>query len=161
MRALLLLLAGLWAALPAGAAPLCAPDRVSFETGEGRVAFEVEIADEPGEQTRGLMFRPRLPEDEGMLFVYDAPREASFWMKNTMIPLDMIFIDDAGRVVNIAARTVPYSLEPRRSEGPVRAVLEINGGLAEALGIVPGAQAIHPAFRAAPEGVRCPPAGGS
>ncbi|GMG84666.1 hypothetical protein LNKW23_38820 [Paralimibaculum aggregatum] len=139
-----------------GGALGCAAERITLLAEGAPVVFDIEIADDPEEQARGLMFRQSLPREAGMLFVYSRPQPASFWMKNTMIPLDMIFIDDSGRVLNIAAETVPYSLAARSSEGVVRAVLEINGGLAAELGIGPGTQALHPAFEAAPEGLRCP-----
>ncbi len=148
----------LWAsaiAASAAAPPVCEPERIALMTEDGPVAFEVEIADTPDEQSRGLMFRPSLADDRGMLFLYERPRIATFWMKNTMIPLDMIFLDATGAVVNIEAEAVPYSLTARRSEAPVVAVLEIRGGLAAELGIAPGTQAVHPAFHEAPEGARC------
>lgn len=109
----------------------------------------------PADQARGLMFRPHLPREAGMLFVYDPPQPARFWMKNTMIPLDLVFIDDTGTVLNVAARAEPYSLATLSSAGPVRAVLEINGGLAEAEGIGQGTPVRHPAFAAAPPARRC------
>ncbi|MEM7509183.1 MAG: DUF192 domain-containing protein, partial [Pseudomonadota bacterium] len=109
------------------------------------------------EQSRGLMFRPSLARDAGMLFIMDPPRAAQFWMRNTMISLDLLFIDDTGKVLNVEADAVPYSERALRSDGEVRAVLEINGGLAEELGIGAGAQAIHPAFLTAPEPHRCAP----
>ena len=90
------------------------------------------------EQTRGLMFRTSLPADGGMLFPFPKPRIASFWMKNTLIPLDMFFIRADGSIANIAANTVPYSEEPVPSDGPVAAVLEIAGGRSAELGIKPG-----------------------
>jgi hypothetical protein len=135
----------------------CDRASITILTGEGKAHFAVEIADEPAEQARGLMFRPALPEGAGMLFLYDPPQQARFWMRNTMIPLDMVFIDDAGRVESVAERRDTYSERVSGSGGPVRAVLEINGGLAARLGIGPGDQAVHPAFRAAPEGARCDP----
>ncbi len=140
----------------ADAASACDPLEIEILTGQGSRTFAIEIADDPDEQARGLMFRPALPADAGMLFVYDPPRPANFWMRNTMIPLDMIFIDDTGRVESIAERTDPYSERVSSSQGDVRAVLEINGGVSRALGIGPGAQVIHPAFETAPEAVRCP-----
>jgi len=140
----------------AGAAPACDPDQIEILADPGSRTFSIEIADDPAEQARGLMYRPALPADAGMLFVYDRPSPASFWMRNTMIPLDMIFIDDTGRVESIAERTDPYSERVSSSQGDVRAVLEINGGLSRALGIGPGDQVIHPAFETAPEEVRCP-----
>jgi hypothetical protein len=139
----------------AGAAPVCDPDQIEILAGEGRQSFAIEIADDPAEQARGLMFRPALPAGAGMLFIFETPRPANFWMRNTMIPLDMIFIDDTGRVESIAERADSYSERVSSSLGDVRAVLEINGGLSRTLGIDPGDQVIHPAFRDAPDEVLC------
>ena len=86
----------------------------------------------------GLMYRDKLAPDRGMIFPFDPPRDASFWMRNTLIPLDMIFVRADGSIANIAANTVPYSEVPMTSEGPVAAVLEIAGGRAAELGIKPG-----------------------
>jgi uncharacterized protein len=84
------------------------------------------------------MNRSELAPDRGMIFPFDPPRDASFWMKNTLIPLDMVFVRADGSIANIAADTVPLSLEPMTSDGPVKAVLEIAGGRAAELGIKPG-----------------------
>ena len=100
--------------------------------------FRVELARTPAEQARGLMFRDRMGPDEGMVFPLDRPRMAAFWMKNTVIPLDIIFIGTDGRILNIAANTVPYSLDSVLSDGTARAVLELNGGRAAQLGIAAG-----------------------
>ena len=100
--------------------------------------FTVEIARTEEEQATGLMNRSELAPDRGMIFPFDPPRDASFWMKNTLIPLDMIFVRADGSIANIAENTVPLSLEPEMSEGPVRAVLEIAGGRSAELGIKPG-----------------------
>jgi len=100
--------------------------------------FTVEIARTPEEQAMGLMYRNALAPDRGMIFPFDPPRDASFWMRNTLIPLDMIFVRADGSIANIAANTVPYSEEPVPSEGPVAAVLEIPGGRSAELGIQPG-----------------------
>ena len=97
--------------------------------------FVVEVARTEAEQERGLMFRDKLAPDGGMIFPMTPPRMASFWMKNTVIPLDMIFIRADGSIARIAAETVPYSLDPVTSGEPVAAVLEIAGGRAAALGI--------------------------
>ena len=97
--------------------------------------FQVEVARSEAEQQRGLMFRERLAPDRGMIFPMSPPRFASFWMKNTVIPLDMIFIREDGSIAKIAADTVPYSLAPVPSDEPVVAVLEIAGGRAAELGI--------------------------
>ena len=101
-------------------------------------AFKVEVARTESEQARGLMFRESLAPDAGMIFPMDPPRPASFWMKNTVIPLDMIFIRADGTIARIAADTVPYSLDPVDSGEPVAAVLELAGGRAAALGISEG-----------------------
>ena len=102
--------------------------------------FRVEVARTSEEQAKGLMFRRAMGADEGMLFPFDPPRQASFWMKNTVIPLDIVFIGTDGRVLNISANAEPYSLDPRPSEGVTGAVLELNGGRAAELGIAPGAR---------------------
>ncbi len=100
--------------------------------------FTVEVARSPEEQQMGLMNRQSLAPDRGMIFPYDPPQPASFWMKNTLIPLDIIFIRADGTIARIAAQTVPLSLEPVPSLEPVAAVLEIAGGRAAELGIAPG-----------------------
>ena len=102
--------------------------------------FRVEVARTHAEQAKGLMFRTAMGPDEGMLFPFDPPRPASFWMKNTVIPLDIVFIGPDGLVSNIAADATPYSLDSIPSAGAAAAVLEINGGRAAELGIVPGAR---------------------
>ncbi len=102
--------------------------------------FRVEVARTSPEQAQGLMFRTTMGADEGMIFPMKPPRDAAFWMKNTVIPLDIIFIGVDGQVLNIAANAVPYSLQPPPSAGPVKGVLELNGGRAAALGIGPGAK---------------------
>ncbi|WP_240913759.1 DUF192 domain-containing protein [Sphingomonas sp. HDW15A] len=102
--------------------------------------FTVEVARTPEEQTYGLMNRGSLDPDRGMIFPYDPPQEVAFWMKNTLIPLDIIFIAPGGRILNIAANTTPLSLEPVPSAGPVEAVLELAGGRAAELGMAAGDQ---------------------
>ena len=103
-----------------------------------RHAFAVEVALSRLEQSKGLMFRSEMGADEGMLFPMDPPRVASFWMKNTVIPLDMVFIGTDHRILNIEAETVPYSEQPHFAAGLAIAVLELNGGRAAELGIGPG-----------------------
>jgi uncharacterized membrane protein (UPF0127 family) len=100
--------------------------------------FTVEVARTEEEQATGLMNRSSLVPDRGMIFPFEPPREASFWMKNTLIPLDMIFVRADGTIANIEANTVPLSLQPVYSEGPVAAVLEIAGGRSAELGIKAG-----------------------
>ena len=103
-----------------------------------RQEFRVELAQSRYEQAKGLMFRTAMGADEGMLFPMDPPRPASFWMKNTVIPLDIIFIGSDRRILNIAANAVPYSEKNLDSDGLAAAVLELNGGRAAELGIAPG-----------------------
>jgi hypothetical protein len=112
------------------------PVVVATDTGEH--LFRAEVADTPAARSQGLMFREELALDAAMLFLFDPPRRVSFWMKNTFISLDMLFIDARGRIVHIAERTEPRTLDPHGPEQPVRAVLEINGGLADRLGIRAG-----------------------
>ncbi|MGB8930976.1 MAG: DUF192 domain-containing protein [Anaeromyxobacteraceae bacterium] len=103
----------------------------------GRFVVPVEIARTDPERARGLMFRETLAADAGMLFIFEETAEHPFWMKNTLLPLDMIFIGDDGRVSGVVVRATPGSLEPR-SGGPSRFVLEVNGGWAEAHGVAAG-----------------------
>jgi uncharacterized protein len=114
-----------------------APLRVITAAG-ARHDFKVEMARSGEEQQRGLMFRTAMGPDEGMLFPREPAEVRSFWMKNTVIPLDIIFIGSDRRILNIAANTVPYSLDSVPSAGPVIAVLELIGGRAAQLGIKPG-----------------------
>ena len=101
-------------------------------------SVRVEVARTSTEQARGLMFRTAMEPDEGMLFPLQQPRLASFWMHNTVISLDIVFIAPDGRILNIAANTVPYDDRPVTSLGITAAVLELNGGRAAQLGIAPG-----------------------
>ena len=102
--------------------------------------FQVEVARTEQEQDKGLMYRTSLPADAGMLFPFEKPRFASFWMKNTLIPLDMLFVRADGSIDRIAENTIPESLEPVVSGGEVAAVLELAGGTAARLGIDEDAQ---------------------
>jgi hypothetical protein len=114
-------------------------------TGSAEHRFTIEVADTPDERARGLMFRETMAPDAGMLFDYGSDqRGVAFWMKNTPLPLDMIFIREDGTITQIAADTTPYSLEPIASREPVRFVLEVNAGTAARLGITPGGRLVHP-----------------
>lgn len=108
--------------------------------------FSVEIAKTPMEQEVGEMFRPSIPDNGGMLFVWPAPQVSDMWMKNTMVPLDMVFIDANHRIKAIAENAVPYSLAPISSHGAVIATLELKGGITEKLGIVVGDTVNSPVF---------------
>lgn len=114
-----------------------------------RHAFRVEMAVSGDDQMIGLMFRPAVGADEGMLFDWGAPRESTMWMRNTITALDMVFIDADGRIHRIAERTVPRSLAIIESRGPVRATLELAAGTAERLNLRIGDRVIHPMFGAA------------
>lgn len=107
-------------------------------TARGPHAFRVEVARTPQEQAKGLMFRTEMGADEGMLFPYDQPHVLSFWMRNTVLSLDLVFIDEQRRIINIAENAVPYSEQSILSDAPGIAVLELNGGRARELGIVAG-----------------------
>jgi uncharacterized membrane protein (UPF0127 family) len=138
--------------LTAGAAlaeATCAPDRLDLRWDGGSESFAVELADDGAERSQGLMFRESMDPGSGMLFVYETPRRAQFWMKNTLIPLDMIFADATGTVTRVHANAVPGDLTPIDGGEGVRFVLEINGGLAARLGITPGALLRHPSIPAA------------
>lgn len=119
---------------------------LTIVSGETSHDFTVEVADDPEETALGLMFRETLDEDKGMLFDFGVPRVPSMFMKNTLIPLDMLFVDTEGEIIMIARNTVPGSLRTISPPVPVKGVLEINGGQAAALGISPGDRIEHPVF---------------
>ncbi len=124
--------------LAAGAASSAQLATVKLIGGPEIRQFQVEVVDTPETRARGLMYRTELAPDAGMLFVFERPADVGFWMRNTYIPLDMIFIDRHARVVHIHHRAQPHD-ETMISPGqPITHVLEINGGLSEALGIEPG-----------------------
>jgi uncharacterized membrane protein (UPF0127 family) len=110
-------------------------------------AFSVELVENDADRAKGLMFRKELPEGSGMLFDFHREQDVSFWMENTYIPLDMIFIRGDGRILRIAENTEPLSTRMIPSGGPVRAVLEVIGGTARKLGIAPGDRVGHPIFK--------------
>jgi len=112
--------------------------KVVIDTQKGPVVFNVEVAADGASQEKGLMYRTTLATDAGMLFDFHQPNLVVFWMKNTPLSLDMLFIRADATVSTIAANTVPYSEDKIPASEPVRAVLEINGGRAVALGIQPG-----------------------
>lgn len=117
-----------------------------IDTSRGPVTFQVEVADDEMERQNGLMFRKSLAPDRGMLFEFPDTAPRSFWMKNTYIPLDIIYIDPEGYIVSIAAMTTPHSEEGIPSRGLAKGVLEIAGGRAGELGIKPGDRIRHPFF---------------
>jgi len=128
--------------------PARALDRntVEIATKNGVQVFSVEIADTEAAREKGLMFRKSLPPGQGMLFDFHREAPVGFWMKNTYIPLDMIFIRGNGRIANIAENAKPLSETVIPSDGPVLAVLEVAGGTARKLGIAPGDRVANPIF---------------
>lgn len=120
--------------------------RLVIVSGGKHHSFTVEIADTDERRALGLMYRTSLAADAGMLFDFKRDEDVAMWMRNTRIPLDMLFIDRTGRIVNIAERAVPFSEATIPSAAPVRAVLEVNGGTAARLGLKAGDRVIHPIF---------------
>jgi uncharacterized membrane protein (UPF0127 family) len=149
--AVALMLAGALAA-PADAQPGKLEDLASFPTvsleihagKKKRHVLHVWVASTPSRQAQGLMFVRSLPPMRGMLFVHQNPKPISMWMKNTYIPLDMVFIDDQGRIQQIVEHTTPHSLDTIRSKQPAIAVLEIAAGEAKRLGLKPGQRVSYP-----------------
>jgi uncharacterized protein len=119
---------------------------LSIVSTTGKHTFNVELAETPAQQEQGLMFRRELAPDAGMLFDFKQPTMATMWMKNTLIPLDMLFVGEDGRIVNIHERAVPQSEAIIAAAAPVRAVIELNGGTAARLGIKPGDRVLFPIF---------------
>jgi uncharacterized membrane protein (UPF0127 family) len=115
-----------------------------LKTDSGEHSFNVEVATSERERAIGLMFRRSLPETGGMLFLYDQPQRAAMWMRNTYIPLDMIFISADGRVHRIETNTEPFSTDVIPSEGEVVGVLELNAGQADRIGLKRGDLVIYP-----------------
>jgi uncharacterized membrane protein (UPF0127 family) len=117
-----------------------------LHTDTGPHSFNIEIAKTPSEKILGLMYRRSLPSDAGMLFLYDRPQPVTFWMRNTYIPLDMVFIGADGRVQRIESHTEPFSLAAISSDGDVESVLELNAGTADAIGLKVGDRVDSPAL---------------
>ncbi|MGB2658378.1 MAG: DUF192 domain-containing protein [Pseudolabrys sp.] len=121
---------------------------LEIATKSGGHVFAVEVVDNDADRAKGLMYRKELPEGRGMLFDFHREQEVSFWMQNTYIPLDMVFIRGDGRILRIAENTEPLSTRLIPSGGPVRAVLEVVAGTAQKLGIAPGDRVASPIFNA-------------
>ncbi len=121
-------------------------DPLKIVTSTGEHAFEVEVTETPEQKARGLMFRRSLPDNAGMLFPYLPPQEATMWMRNTYISLDMVFIKADGRVHRIEHGTEPFSESVIASRGDVAAVLELKAGVAARIGLAPGDRVIHGLF---------------
>lgn len=108
--------------------------------------FNIWIADDDQRRARGLMFIKQLGQDDGMLFIYPQVQPVAMWMKNTYVPLDMLFVGADGKVIRVVEKTKPLSLETIESGGPALGVVELPGGTAARLKITKGAQVMHPAF---------------
>lgn len=121
-------------------------DVLKIITSSGEHTFTVEVADTPSDRARGLMFRRSLADDAGMLFPHSPPEEATMWMKNTYISLDMVFIRADGIVHRIEFGTEPFSEAVIASNGPVAAVLELRAGIAPKIGLKPGDRVLHSTF---------------
>jgi uncharacterized protein len=121
-------------------------ETLTIDTADGSRRFQVEIADDEAERARGLMFRRQMAANHGMLFDFDPPERVSFWMRNTHLPLDIIFIGADGLILNIAENTTPYSDAGIPSRGTARGVLELNAGRARELGIAAGDRVHHRIF---------------
>ena len=133
-------------AVAAAAAAACSDDTVWVRGDFGEARFTVELADDPRERAIGLMHRPSMPLSAGMLFIYPAPQRLSFWMRNTLIELDLLFVDAQGVIRNIHERAQPLDETPIVGGNNLTHVLEINGGLSKQLGIDVGDQMRHPSF---------------
>lgn len=132
-------------AVAAAPAPV-ALETLTIDTARGTLTFKVEIADDEAERQQGLMYRTSLAPDAGMLFIWDKAAPRAFWMRNTYIPLDIIYIGTGGQIVSIAAMTEPFNETPIPSDGPALGVLEIAGGRAAELGITVGDRVRHRIF---------------
>jgi uncharacterized membrane protein (UPF0127 family) len=122
-----------------------------IQTAKGPQRFHVELADTDNTRARGMMFRTSMAPDAGTLFDFRQEQLASFWMRNTLLPLDMLFIKADGTILNIHQRAIPHDETGINSAGPVRAVLEINGGTVSRLGIRPGDRVQHAIFGSPPK----------
>ena len=128
------------------AAPAAEMQTLEIATGNGVQSFSVEVMTNDADRAKGLMFRRELPDGQGMLFNFQTDQEVAFWMENTFISLDLIFINADGRIRRIAEKAEPMSRATIPSGGPVRAVLEVIGGTASKLGIKEGDRVVHPIF---------------
>ena len=146
-RGLTAAIGGLLAFLFSFEAAACTADAVVFRTSAGDVSFSAEVADDEATRAQGLMWREEMAADHGMLFVYPTARPVTFWMKNTPLPLDIIFVNGRGVVCGIAKDTTPFSEDFIPSRCAAQTVFEVNAGEAEAQGVSVGAVMRHPAVR--------------
>ncbi len=138
------------------AADSCVPGTLDLKDADSTLRFTVEVADDEAERAQGLMFRKAMPKFSGMIFVYDTPQPVAFWMRNTLIPLDMLFFDGSGRLEAIKTNATPHDETPIPGGNDIRYVLEINGGLSRELGIEPGAVIRTPSLDQSTAAWPCP-----
>jgi uncharacterized membrane protein (UPF0127 family) len=146
LRRHLLVLILLLAALPASALETFGTSELTVLTSGGPQRFTIELALSNAQMEQGLMFRRSLAPNAGMLFDFKSPTNIAMWMKNTLIPLDMLFLDERGRIIDIHERAVPLSTDVIAAKAPARYVIELNGGTAARLGIKPADQVTSPYF---------------
>ena len=132
--------------LPFGAQAACSDNQIKLRGTWGKAVFDVEVVADPAARAQGLMFRETMPRGAGMLFVYERPQTVAFWMKNTLIPLDMIFASEDGVVRKVHSNAIPGDLTPIPGGDNIMYVLEINGGLSEIYGINAGSEMRHEIF---------------
>jgi uncharacterized membrane protein (UPF0127 family) len=142
-----LVIALLLAAVPAWALETFGTSELTIQTAAGPQKFSIELALTDAQMEQGLMFRRSMAPDAGMLFDFKQPTPVTMWMKNTVIPLDMLFLDTSGRIIDIHERAVPYSTDIIASAAPSRYVIELNGGTVARLGIKLGDQVTSPAIK--------------
>lgn len=125
---------------------ICSNDSLSIRGDWGQARFSIEVADDKEERAQGLMHRETMPKSAGMLFVYSEPQVVGFWMKNTLIPLDMLFLDSTGTVEKIHSNAIPHDTSSIYGGDNIQYVLEINGGLSNLMGITVGSEIQHPSI---------------
>ena len=133
----------------------CDNTHVAVKGDFGEARFTIELADEPAERAQGLMHRESMARSAGMLFVFEQPQAVAFWMKNTLIPLDMIFADKTGRIKHIHENAIPHDETPIPGGNGIFSVLEINAGLSKLYGFQVGDALQHPAFSGGPAVIPC------
>ena len=137
------------------AAGTCSDTHVNVVGDFGSARFTIELADDPDERAQGLMHRETMARSAGMLFIFEQPQPVAFWMKNTLIPLDMIFADKSGVIKRIHANAIPHDETPISGGEGIYSVLEINAGLSETYGFKAGDALQHPAFSDGPAAIPC------
>lgn len=142
----LLLAFTIWVVSTVSVLAACSGDRINLRGDWGQASFSVELALTPEERAQGLMHREALPKNASMLFIYERSGTLSFWMRNTRIPLDMLFIEPSGRVAHVHQNAIPFDETPISGGSGNLAVLEINGGLSELYGIDTGSVIQHPSM---------------